>query len=141
MQPSLFITPPLVAQSKAKMECRVIEIKPLGNEGGAGNLVICEVLQLHLDEKILDENKKVDQRKLRHVARLGRNWYCRVDEQNLFEVEKPNTKLGIGFDALPPFIRNSKILTGNDLGMLANVHVKRSCYGQQTISNRSICRH
>jgi flavin reductase (DIM6/NTAB) family NADH-FMN oxidoreductase RutF len=116
------VSPPMVKESKAKMECKVIEVKPLGTEGGAGNLVICEVLRLHLDESILDENNRPDQRKIHHIARLGSNWYCKVDESNLFEVEKPNVKLGIGIDALPASIRNSTILTGNHLGQLANLH-------------------
>ena len=91
------------------------------NEGGAGNLVICEVLVMHIDDTLLDENKKIDQRKINHVARLGGDWYCKVDETNLFQVAKPNTQLGIGIDSLPPSIRNSKYLSGNDLGQLANV--------------------
>lgn len=123
MQPAQLISPPLVKESKAKMECSVIEVKSLGDKGGAGNLVICEVLRIHLDESIMDDNGRIDQRKLKHVARLGGNWYCRIDETNLFEVEKPNVKLGIGFDALPQSIRNSKVLTGNDLGILANVEI------------------
>ncbi len=123
MEPAQLIQPPLVKESKAKMECEVLEVKSLGDKGGAGNLVICEVLRIHLDESILDNNNRVDQRQLKHVARLGGNWYCRVDEANLFEVEKPNVKLGIGFDALPEAIRNSKVLTGNDLGILANVEI------------------
>ncbi|HQQ99585.1 MAG TPA: flavin reductase family protein [Ferruginibacter sp.] len=116
------VTPPMVKESKVKMECRVLEVKPLGTEGGAGNLVICEVLCMHIDDSILDENKKIDQTKLHHVARLGGDWYCKVNEQNLFKVAKPNTQLGIGVDALPESIRNSPILTGNNLGQLANVH-------------------
>jgi hypothetical protein len=104
------------------MECRVTEVKPLGTEGGAGNLVICEVLRMHIAEELLDENKKLDQRKINHVARLGGDWYCVVNEANLFQVAKPNTQLGIGVDALPVHIRNSTILSGNDLGQLANVH-------------------
>jgi hypothetical protein len=104
------------------MECRVLEVKPLGENGGAGNLAICEVIRMHIDDSILDENRKIDQRKLHHVARLGGNWYCCVDESNLFIVEKPNTQLGIGVDTLPVAIRYSKILTGNNLGQLANVH-------------------
>ena len=104
------------------MECTVLEVKPLGTEGGAGNLVICEVLCMHIDDSILDENGKIDQTKLHHVARLGGDWYCKVNEQNLFKVAKPNTQLGIGVDALPESIRNSPILTGNNLGQLANVH-------------------
>lgn len=121
-QKATLIKPPMVKESKIKLECRVLEIKPLGTEGGAGNLVICEVLCIHIDESILDENNKIDQRKIHHVARLGGDWYTKVDESNLFKVLKPNTKLGIGVDALPDVIRNSKILSGNDLGMLANVH-------------------
>jgi len=120
--PATLVKPPMVKESKVKMECRVLEIKTLGVEGGAGNLVICEVLRMHIDESVLDENKKIDQRKLHHVARLGGDWYCRVDETNLFIVQKPNTKLGIGVDALPATIRNSEILTGNHLGQLANVY-------------------
>ena len=117
------VKPPMVKESKVKMECKVLEVKPLGTEGGAGNLVICEVLKMHIDESVLnDEKTMIDQRKLHHVARLGGDWYCKVDESNLFHVEKPNTKLGIGIDALPETIRNSKILTGNNLGQLANVH-------------------
>lgn len=120
-EPAVLIKPPMVKESKAKLECKVVEIKPLGNEGGAGNLVICEVLLIHIDDSIINEQKKIDQRNIHHVARLGGNWYCRVDETNLFEVEKPNVQLGIGVDVLPLSIRNSKILTGNNLGQLANV--------------------
>ncbi len=120
-EPATLVKPPMVKESKVKMECRVLEVKPLGTEGGAGNLVICEVLRLHLDDSLLDENKKIDQRKIHHVARLGGDWYCVVNEQNLFRVEKPNTQLGIGIDRLPASIRNSRVLTGNDLGQLANV--------------------
>lgn len=120
-EPATIVKPPMVKESKVKMECRVLEIKPLGTEGGAGNLVICEVLKLHIDDSLIDDNGKMDQRKIHHVARLGGDWYCRVDESNLFHVPKPNTELGIGIDALPESIRNSKILSGNNLGQLANV--------------------
>jgi flavin reductase (DIM6/NTAB) family NADH-FMN oxidoreductase RutF len=116
------IKPPMVKESKVNLECKVLEVKLLGNEGGSGNLVICEVLRLHIDDSLLDANKKIDQRKINHVARLGGDWYCVVNENNLFQVEKPNTQIGIGVDALPYAIRNSKILTGNDLGQLANVN-------------------
>jgi flavin reductase (DIM6/NTAB) family NADH-FMN oxidoreductase RutF len=116
------VKPPMVKESKIKLECKVIEVKPLGTEGGAGNLVICEVLYMHIDESILDENKKIDQSKLQHVARLGGDWYCKVDTTNLFKVAKPNVQLGIGIDSLPQAILKSKILTGNHLGQLANVH-------------------
>ncbi|MDO6434339.1 flavin reductase family protein [Flavitalea sp. BT771] len=121
--PATRVRPPMVKESKIKIECKVIEIKPLGEEGGAGNLVICEALCMHIDDAILDDEKKmIDQRRIHHIARLGGDWYCRVDEHNLFQVEKPNTKLGIGIDALPSPLRNSTILSGNDLGQLANVH-------------------
>jgi flavin reductase (DIM6/NTAB) family NADH-FMN oxidoreductase RutF len=116
------VKPPMVKESKIKLECKVIEVKPLGTEGGAGNLVICEVLCMHIDEGILDENNKIDQTKMNHVARLGGDWYCKVDNTNLFKVAKPNVQLGIGIDALPAAIRNSKILSSNHLGQLANVH-------------------
>ena len=120
-EPATLVKPPMVKESKVKMECKVIEVKPLGTEGGAGNLVICEVMRMHIDDSLLDENKKIDQRKIHHIARLGGDWYCKVNESNLFTVPKPNTELGIGVDALPESIRNSDILSGNDLGHLANV--------------------
>ena len=121
--PATCVRPPLVKESKISIECKVLEVKPLGEEGGAGNLVICEALCMHIDDSILDEEKKmIDQRRIHHVARLGGDWYCKVDEHTLFQVEKPNTKLGIGIDALPSTVRNSPILSGNDLGQLANVH-------------------
>ena len=116
------VRPPMVKESKVKLECKVLEVKPLGTEGGAGNLVICEVLFMHIDESVINENKMIDQAKLHHVARLGGDWYCKVDEANLFKVAKPNTGLGIGVDALPKTIVTSKILTGNNLGQLANVN-------------------
>jgi flavin reductase (DIM6/NTAB) family NADH-FMN oxidoreductase RutF len=122
-QPATLITPPMVKESKVKIECAVLEVKSLGDQGGAGNLVICEALRMHIDDTILDDGKRsIDQHRLHHIARLGGDWYCKVDDQNLFRVEKPNTQLGIGIDALPGPIRNSPILSGNDLGQLANVH-------------------
>jgi flavin reductase (DIM6/NTAB) family NADH-FMN oxidoreductase RutF len=126
-EPSTLIKPPMVKESKVKMECRVNEIKPLGTEGGAGNLVICEVLRMHIDDSLLSDllpgsqTRRMDQRKIHQVARLGGDWYCVVNEASLFQVEKPNTELGIGIDILPHNIRTSKILTGNNLGQLANV--------------------
>ena len=119
---STLIRPPMVKESVARLECKVIEVKPLGDNGGAGQLVICEVLCVHIADELVDANKKIDQRKLRLVARLGGDWYCRVDESSLFTVPKPNTQLGIGFDSLPDGIRNSSVLTGNQLAQLANVH-------------------
>lgn len=120
-EPATVVKPPMVKESQIKLECRVNEVKSLGQEGGAGNLVICEVLRMHIADELVDEQGKLDQRKIRHVARLGGDWYCVVSEQSLFQVEKPNTQLGIGFDGLPPSIRYSSILSGNELGQLANV--------------------
>lgn len=121
-EPATLVRPPMVKESKVKLECRVLEVKPLGNIGGSGNLVICAVLRMHVSDSILNEERNmIDQQKLHHVARLGGNWYCKVDQHSLFQVEKPNTQLGIGIDQLPENIRNSSILSGNDLGLLANV--------------------
>jgi len=92
----------------------------LGEEGGAGNLVFCEVLLAHFNDKILDENQKVNPYKLDAVARMGGNWYCRANYDALFEVAKPLARRGMGVDQLPTHIRNSSILTGNDLGKLGN---------------------
>jgi len=122
MQAATIVQPPMVKESKIKLECRVNEVKPLGTEGGAGNLVIAEVLVMHIDDSILNAEGKIDQTKLQLVARLGGDWYCKVDAGNLFKVEKPNTQLGIGVDTLPPSIKNSTILSGNNLGQLGNVH-------------------
>jgi len=117
------VRPPMVKESKIKLECKVIEVKALGEEGGAGNLVICEVLCMHVDDSILNDNQSmIDQLKIHHVARLGGDWYSRINAETLFQVEKPNVKLGIGIDVLPKNIRESSILTGNNLAQLANVH-------------------
>lgn len=120
-EPSQLVSPPRVKESPVQMECKVLEVKPLGTEGGAGNLVIAEVLVMHINENILNETGNIDQTKLDLAARLGGHWYTRANASTIFEVEKPNTHLGIGIDALPENIRNSKILTGNNLGQLANV--------------------
>jgi flavin reductase (DIM6/NTAB) family NADH-FMN oxidoreductase RutF len=120
MLPSEKIKPPRVAESPVQFECVVNEIIPLGSEGGAGNLIICEVVQIHLHESILREDQNIDQQKLDLVSRMGGNWYSRAN-QGLFEIPKPLTTLGIGVDAIPDFIRNSKVFDGNDLGLLGNV--------------------
>lgn len=121
-EPSQIVKPPRVKESPVHMECKVVEVKQLGTQGGAGNLIIAEVLLMHINENVLDKNGDIDQQKMDVIARLGGNWYARVNASNMFEVEKPNTQLGIGIDALPDNIRNSKILTGNNLGQLANVN-------------------
>lgn len=117
------VKPPMVKEAKIKLECKINEVKSLGEEGGAGQLVIAEVLCMHIDDSILNEaGNMIDQTKLELVARLGGDWYCKVSTNNLFKVAKPNTALGIGIDALPESIKNSHFLTGNHLGQLANVH-------------------
>jgi flavin reductase (DIM6/NTAB) family NADH-FMN oxidoreductase RutF len=122
-EPATLVRPPMVKESKVRIECRVLDTRSLGDQPGAGNLVICEALRMHIDDSILDPaTGRIDQRRFPLVARLGEDWYCSVDPANLFRVEKPNIHLGIGIDALPPAIRKSRILTGNDLGLLANVH-------------------
>ncbi|HCX23676.1 MAG: flavin reductase [Flammeovirgaceae bacterium] len=114
------VSPPRVGESPASFECIVKEIKPLGNEGGAGNLVICEVVLAHIDPSIIVDNQ-IDPIKLDAVSRMGGNWYCRAQGDALFEVAKPITTIGMGVDQIPNSIRNSKILTGNHLGKLGNV--------------------
>ncbi len=120
--PSVKIKPPRVAESPVQFECEVKEIIELGTEGGAGNLIICEVVQLHIDEKILDADGRIDPVKIDAVARMGGNWYNRAKE-GIFEVPKPLSTLGIGIDSLPKEIRESKVLSGNDLGMLGNIEI------------------
>jgi len=115
------IAPPRVAEAPVQLECVVNDIIPLGDAHGAGNLVLAEVKLIHINEQVLDENGKIDQQKMDLVARLGGDWYCRVTRDNLFKVAKPLSKLGIGVDCLPKSVRLSKVLTGNDLGMLGNV--------------------
>lgn len=119
--PSQKVKPPRVAESPVSFECKVNQVIPLGNEGGAGNLVLCEVLLMHVKDEILDAEGKIDPQKLDAVARMGLNYYSRASGDSVFVVPKPNEKLGIGYDQLPEMIRKSSVLTGNDLGMLANV--------------------
>ena len=118
--PSEVVKPFRVKESPVQFECKVTQIIALGNEGGAGNLILCEVLRIHIDESILDENGAIDQHKIDLVSRLGGNWYSRSN-QGLFEVPKPLTTLGIGVDAIPNFVKQSAVFNGNDLGMLGNV--------------------
>ncbi|MDG2454396.1 MAG: flavin reductase family protein, partial [Bacteroidia bacterium] len=115
------IRPFRVKESPVQIECKVLEVKELGQNGGAGNLVICEVQKIHIDEEVLDENQMVDQQKIDLVSRMGGNWYCRANDASMFEVDKPITTVGIGVDALPEKIRSSRHLTGNDLGILGNM--------------------
>lgn len=115
------VQPLRVAESPVQFECKVIEVKELGTEGGAGNLIICEVVKFHINEAILDENGMIDQLKIDLVSRMGGNWYCRSDKHSMFEIQKPITTCGIGYDMLPKDILQSPILTGNDLGQLAGI--------------------
>jgi len=118
--PSVMVKPYRVAQSPVQFECKVNEIISLGTQGGAGNLVICEVLKMHISESVLDENGAIDPVKIDLVSRMGGNWYSRAN-QGLFEVAKPITTLGIGVDQIPNFIKESSIFDGNDLGKLGNI--------------------
>jgi len=120
MIPSEVVKPFRVGESPVQMECKVNQIISLGSEGGAGNLVICEVLKIHISENVLNENGVIDQNKIDLVSRLGGNWYSRSNK-GLFEVEKPLSTLGIGVDSIPEFIKNSSVFDGNDLGKLGNV--------------------
>lgn len=115
------VKPFRVKESPVQFECRVNEIIELGSEGGAGNLIICEVLKIHVQEEILNEDKNIDQHKIDLVARMGGNWYCRANESAMFEITKPITTVGIGFDQLPEDIKTSSVLTGNNLAQLAGV--------------------
>jgi flavin reductase (DIM6/NTAB) family NADH-FMN oxidoreductase RutF len=119
--PSVKINPPRVAESPISMECKVLQIIETGDQGGAGNLVICEVLLMHVKNDVLDEQGRIDPFKVDAVARLGGDYYARVQGSSIFKVPKPLDKCGIGVDQIPASIRLSKILTGNDLGMLGNV--------------------
>lgn len=121
MLKSDLVRPPRVAEAPVQFECVVNEVIALGDHHGAGNLVLAEIKVIHINEAVLDENGKIDQHKMDLVARLGGDWYCRVTSDNLFKVAKPLAKLGIGVDSLPQSVRFSKVLTGNDLGMLGNV--------------------
>ena len=115
------IRPFRVKESPVQFECKVNEVVELGTEGGAGNLVICEVTKIHIDEAILDENGTIDQHKIDLVSRMGGNWYCRANAESMFEIKKPIMIIGIGYDAIPEDIRNSSVLSGNDLGKLGGI--------------------
>jgi len=125
---SQLIRPFRVQESPVQLECIVNEVVELGNEGGAGNLVICEVKMMHINKNILDDFGNIDPNKIDLVGRLGGNWYCRASNEAIFEVEKPLRTLGIGVDRIPSRIRNSYILSGNDLGKLGNVERIPSSY-------------
>lgn len=120
MEDSVIVKPPRVRESPAQFECKVIQVITTGTQGGAGNLVICEIVAMHIREDVLDAEGRIDPFRIDQVARLGGDWYTRA-AKGLFKVPKPLTTLGIGVDQLPDPVRTSKVLTGNDLGMLGNV--------------------
>ncbi|HEY5918307.1 MAG TPA: flavin reductase family protein [Chryseolinea sp.] len=119
--PSLKVKPPRVKEAPVAFECKVIQVIPTGEKGGAGNLVICHVMMMHVQEEVLDDSGRIDPFKLDAVARLGGDLYCRVHGDAIFKIPKPLEKIGIGVDQLPSHIRRSKVLSGNDLGLLASV--------------------
>lgn len=119
--PSELVRPPRVAESPVAFECKVNQVIELGNAGAAGNLVICEVLRMHIQESVLDPDGRINPYKLDAVARMGSDYYVRAQGESIFTVPKPNEKLGIGVDELPGRVRLSPVLTGNDLGKLGNV--------------------
>ncbi len=118
---SEMVKPFRVKESPAQLECKVKEVIELGQHGGAGNLIICEVILMHISEDVLDANQQIDPNKMDLVARLGANWYSRANGNSLFEVAKPSSIPGIGIDKIPDYIRHSNVLTGNNLGQLANI--------------------
>ncbi len=114
------VKPFRVKESPVQLECKLLQVIETGHEGGAANLIICEVVCMHIDDNILDEAGRIDPNKIDLVARMGADYYCRASGSAIFEVHKPNVELGVGVDALPAHIRHSNILTGNNLGMLGN---------------------
>ncbi|NNE54614.1 MAG: flavin reductase family protein [Flavobacteriales bacterium] len=118
---SEIVKPFRVSESPVQFECKINDVIELGKEGGAGNLVIAEVVRMHIQDRVLNDEGKIDPLKMNQVGRCGGNWYSSVNSDSMFEVEKPIRNLGIGIDQIPADIRNSNILTGNDLGLLGNV--------------------
>jgi len=118
---SVLVVPPRVAEAPVQLECKVRQIIPIADTPGAGNLILADILLMHIHDEQIDDDGRVDQAKLDLVARLGGDWYCRITKDNLFKVKKPVKNIGIGVDQLPLSIRNSPVLTGNHLGLLANV--------------------
>ena len=119
--PSDSVKPFRVKEAPVQLECKVREVIHLGEEGGAGNLVVSEVVRMHVSEDVFGDDGNIDPWKLDLVARMGQNWYCRANGEAVFEVPKPGREVGIGVDSIPFEIRNSSVLTGNDLGRLGMV--------------------
>lgn len=131
------VKPPRVKESYASFECKVNQVISLGTEGGAGNLVICEAILIHINDFVFDEQGRIDPNKMDSVARMGNDFYARANGEAIFTVPKPNEKVGIGIDAMHLEIRNSKILTGNDLGMLGNIEKLPSLQSIQEFRNQN----
>ncbi len=130
------VKPARVKESPIQLECKVIEVKELGTKGGAGNLIICEIVKIHIDETFLNEKGLIDQQRIDLVARMGENWYCRAHGDSLFELTKPIKTCGIGVDVLPVHIRLSLLLTGNELGILGNLEILPSDEEKQMIKEK-----
>ena len=113
------VKPPRVKESPAAFECEVREVVSLGGQG-SGNLVICDVVRMHIQSRFINGEGRLDTRQLNMVGRMGENWYCRIDDKALFEIQKPGNVQGIGVDSLPKNVRFSKVLTGNQLGKLGS---------------------
>ena len=118
---SELVKPFRVKESPVQFECKVNQVIELGTEGGAGNLIICEVVRMHIDESILDDNQQIDAHKIDLVSRMGGDWYCRADANSMFEIKKPITTCGIGYDALPADLLKSSVLSVSDLARLAGI--------------------
>jgi flavin reductase (DIM6/NTAB) family NADH-FMN oxidoreductase RutF len=131
------VKPPRVAESPASFECKVLQVIPTGDQGAAGNLIICEVLLAHVKDEVLDADGRIDPYKMDAVARMGGDYYCRAQGDAIFKVPKPLERIGVGMDQLPEAIRKSKVLTGNDLGMLANVEQIPTASGDINIEMKS----
>jgi len=135
---SKVVKPALIKESPVNFECKVNDVVSLGNEGGAGSLVICQVVGIHINEDILDENDKIDPLKLDIISRFGGNLYGKTTPEGLFEIEKPISKMGIGFDLLPKEIRNSAVLSGHHLAILASIETlpKNTNYTDSTVIHK-----
>jgi flavin reductase (DIM6/NTAB) family NADH-FMN oxidoreductase RutF len=135
------VKPFRVKESPVQFECKVNQIIALGNEGGAGNLFICEILKMHIDESILDENQDIDPHKIDLVGRMGKEYYVRASNDAVFEIDNPFTKINLGFDGLPNHIKTSKYLTGNEIALLAMEETLPSAEEIALAKSKHICRN
>ncbi|MBP6334295.1 MAG: flavin reductase family protein [Bacteroidia bacterium] len=134
--PSELVKPFRIKESPVQMECKVLEVKEMGTHGGAANLIICEIILMHVDNAVLNAENKIDVHKIDLVARMGENYYCRASGASIFEVTKPLAEQGIGVDQIPEKIRLSNILTGNNLGQLGNIKELPSDQEVEDISSK-----